>query len=112
MNLLQRASLLLLIPLLAAPLASAQKQMRPSSILQYSTQGPDDFIPGDGFMTAGELWNAIKPMNTATPSGVEDPLRDEFIKRREMGRSYVEQLRELLGPDRFNTLPNARHTRV
>jgi len=64
--------LLLVLGLVSAGPAWAQN--RPSTLLDYNKSS--DFTPGDGYMVAGELWETIKPMNTETPNGVEDPLRD------------------------------------
>ena len=58
---------------LAAHPASAQRPSRPSPLLQYNSPSRD-FNDGDGYMVGGEIWETVKPMNTATPNGVEDPL--------------------------------------
>ncbi len=52
--------------------ADAQKKNSPSSLLSYKASL---VTPGDGYMVAGELWETIKPLNSAEENGVEDPLR-------------------------------------
>ncbi|NND01626.1 MAG: hypothetical protein HKN91_02465, partial [Acidimicrobiia bacterium] len=70
-------SSLLLLALLASTALTviAQKQSTPSSIFKVMNSQP--ITPGDGYMVAGELWETIKPMNTAEGNGVEDPLRGD-----------------------------------
>ena len=53
--------------------AYGQSKNKPSSKLNYIQR----LTPGDGYMVAGELWDAIKPMNTEEANGVEDPLRND-----------------------------------
>lgn len=52
--------------------AQAQRQNTPSSLLEMAGRPT---TAGDGYMVAGEYWTTIKPMNTATENGVEDPNR-------------------------------------
>ncbi len=55
----------------------AQERHAPSSLLSYTKPTIEDV----GYMVAGELWEAIRPMNTATENGVEDPLSNMgFLK--------------------------------
>lgn len=70
---MKRLSLFLCLVLAVAATAPAQTKHRPSSVFKTA---PAIQYPGDGYMVAGEYWNTIKPMNTETPNGVEDPLRD------------------------------------
>ena len=51
--------------------ANAQSKRTPSSLLNYKAA---TITPGDGYMVAGELWETIKPLNSAEDNGVEDPL--------------------------------------
>ena len=58
-----------------------------------------------------ELQNKVE-MATARMVGqrsqrVPDPTRQEFQKRRDLGKQYVEQLKALLTPDQFAALPGA-----
>jgi hypothetical protein len=61
------ALVMLLLVAMAMP-ANAQRRDRPSSILtftdqQNAQQGPRE---GDGIMVGGQLWDTVKPMNSAT----------------------------------------------
>ncbi len=51
--------------------AHAQSKKTPSSLLSYKTS---TITPGDGYMVAGELWETVKPLNSAEDNNVEDPL--------------------------------------
>lgn len=42
------------------------------------------------------------------PSKPSDPTRDEYRRRDEVGRRYVEMLRDLLTPEQFESLPGAQ----
>jgi hypothetical protein len=64
--------LVLVTGILSQP-AIAQKSNVPSSLLKYN--GTQTTYATDGYLVAGEFWETIKPMNTSTPNGVEDPLR-------------------------------------
>ncbi len=57
---------------MAAP-AQAQKRDIPSALFRASVLPTTE---GDGYMVAGDFWNTVKPMNTRTENGVEDPNRD------------------------------------
>jgi hypothetical protein len=48
-------------------------QTLPSSMLRYAQQPS---FESDGYLVAGDYWNTLKPMNTVTTNGVEDPNRD------------------------------------
>jgi hypothetical protein len=47
-------------------------------------------------------------LSGASPNALVDPTRDRFVKRREIGTKYVEQLKILLTPEQFAALPGAR----
>ncbi len=47
-------------------------------------------------------------LSGAVPQQLVDPTRDEFIKRREVGNRYIDQLKALLTPEQFASLPGAR----
>ncbi|NBC16065.1 MAG: T9SS type A sorting domain-containing protein [Bacteroidetes bacterium] len=74
--------------------AMAQKSDTPSSLLTKTMPTTE----GDGYMVAGDFWNTVKPMNTTTANGVEDPNRGDPIN----GLHWL-----TLGPDGTNWLePN------
>ncbi len=83
---LHTASSLLLVLLtgMAAWPAAAQKQSTPSPLLQFVSPHPT--TEGDGYMVAGEFWEAVKPMNTNEENHLEDPLADRgFVKWIQIG---------------------------
>lgn len=49
--------------------AHGQERRSPSPVFDYLSTTEDV-----GYMVAGDLWEAVRPMNTETPNGVEDPL--------------------------------------
>lgn len=66
------ALLLALAVGLSASLTATAQEM-PSSLLRYAQPTYET----DGYLVAGDFWNTLKPMNTSTPNGVEDPNRDD-----------------------------------
>lgn len=71
------AGLLGIVSLLTVGAASAQERHTPSSVFTYNRPIVEDV----GYMVAGDLWDTVRPMNTATPNGVEDPLASiRFLK--------------------------------
>ena len=51
---------------------------------------------------------AAARLSGSSPERLADPTREQYGKRREMADRYVEQLRAVLTPQQFNSLPGSR----
>jgi hypothetical protein len=64
-----------------------------------------DYQPAEMLAKSRSATSRLQGQKAQRP---EDPLRDELTKRREMGNKYIEQLKALLSPEQFASLPGAR----
>lgn len=55
-----------------------------------------------------KIRNQMRKLNGEAPIKYISPTKDLVAARKEMGREYIERLRELLSPDQFNELEGAR----